>query len=91
MSNARSFCVALRDITAGERRRWILLNHVMAHLGMDRGEADRLVARLSGQGMLELAEGDRLRLTEKGRRAIGASIARWFGIRLGQTQIKPAG
>jgi hypothetical protein len=91
MSNARSFCVALRDVTAGQPRRWASLNHVMAHVGMDRQEADRLVARLGDQGMLELAEGDRLRLTEKGRRAIGGSRPRRFGIRLGQTQIKPAG
>jgi hypothetical protein len=82
MAPARSFCVALRDITAGQPRRWASLDEVIARLGMDRREAGQLVARLSGQGMLELAEGDRLRLTEKGRRATGASSIRRLSFRL---------
>jgi hypothetical protein len=88
MANARSFCVALRDITAGQRRRWASLDDVITRVGMDRTEAGPLTARLKGQGMVELADGDRLRLTDKGRRATGGSRARWFGIRLAKT--KPA-
>jgi Mn-dependent DtxR family transcriptional regulator len=88
MANARSFCVALRDITTGQRRRWASLDDVIAGLGMDRTEADQLTARLRSQGMLEFADGDRLRLTEKGRRTTGGSRFRGLGIRFAQT--KPA-
>ena len=91
MANARSFCVALRDITAGQRRRWASLDDVIVRLGMERIQADQLTARLRGQGMLELADGDRLRLTDKGRRATGHSRIRRLGIRLIQTQTKLAG
>ena len=93
MVNVRSFCVTVRDITAGRssRRRWASLDEVIARLGMDRREAYQLTARLMSQGMLELADGDRLRLTDKGRRATGGSIVRRRGIRLARTQTKPAG
>jgi hypothetical protein len=81
MINVRTFCVAVRDITAGRSHRWASLGDVIARLGMDRSEADELTARLRRQGMLELADGDRLRLTDKGRRATGGSLLRRLGIR----------
>ena len=40
MANARSFCVALRDITAGQRRRWASLDDVIVRLGMERIQAN---------------------------------------------------
>jgi hypothetical protein len=48
---------------------------MIVRLGMERIQADQLTARLRGQGMRELADGDRLRLTDKGRRATGVHVS----------------
>ena len=77
MADQRSFVRAIRDLTGDRFQRYVTIDAVAEHLGIEPDEAERTARLLDDAGELDLVRvggGHSIWPTEKGRQACGPAI-----------------
>ena len=90
MADQRSLLRAIRDLTGDRIQRYVTIDAVAEHLGIEPDDAERMALRLDDAGMVRVGGGHSVTLVPDGRQLVKKPAGPGPSIRSGKARARTA-